>query len=149
MSVNERTVTCSVDDVFRVLADGWLYPAWVVAAARMRDVDAHWPAPGSRLHHSVGVWPLLIDGTTSSIDWDPPHRFVLEARGWLIGTAQVVIEVEPVEHGARVRMTEWAVKGPARLVPGPLMDVALWLRNTEALRRLGFLSERTPSRRGR
>ena len=25
--------------VWAVLADGWLYPVWVVGAARMREVD--------------------------------------------------------------------------------------------------------------
>ena len=48
-------------DVFAVLADGWLYPSWVVGASRVRGVDGTWPQPGSRIHHSVGVWPLLID----------------------------------------------------------------------------------------
>lgn len=140
MSVNERTLQCSPDDVFRVLADGWLYPAWVVAAARMRNVDAGWPSPGTRLHHSIGTWPLLINGTTSSLEWHPPHHFAVEARGGLIGTARVVLDVTPSSRGSLVRMTETAVRGPARVIP-VLPDLLLWWRNTEALRRLGFLCE--------
>ncbi|MDI3193607.1 hypothetical protein QK290_04985 [Pseudarthrobacter sp. AL07] len=28
-------------------------------------VDAQWPGTGSRLHHSVGHWPLVINDSTS------------------------------------------------------------------------------------
>ena len=54
MSTNVRVLTCHPDAVFRVLADGWLFPAWVVGASRMRDVDEQWPVPGAKLHHSFG-----------------------------------------------------------------------------------------------
>lgn len=47
--------------VWEVLADGWRYPGWVVGASGMRAVDPEWPAPGARIHHSVGLWPFLID----------------------------------------------------------------------------------------
>ena len=56
-----RRLNCSPEEVFDVLNDGWSYPLWVVGASRIRDVDAGWPGPGSKLHHSFGVWPLLID----------------------------------------------------------------------------------------
>ena len=49
---NAITVTRDFDaspgDVWDVLSDGWLYPCWVVGAARMRDVDEAWPEKGSR-----------------------------------------------------------------------------------------------------
>src|ERR1043165_7866722 len=63
MSTNKRLVDATPDQVWSVLADGWLYPLWVVGASRMREVDDEWPEPGARLHHSVGTWPLLIDDT--------------------------------------------------------------------------------------
>ena len=47
MSENTRVVAATPDQVWRVLADGWLYPLWVVGATRMRDVDEHWPAVGA------------------------------------------------------------------------------------------------------
>ncbi|MFL6157733.1 MAG: SRPBCC family protein, partial [Marmoricola sp.] len=59
-----RDISSPGQGVWDVLSDGWLYPSWVVGAARMRDVDASWPAVGSRLHHSVGNWPLLLDDST-------------------------------------------------------------------------------------
>ena len=40
-----------------------------------------------------------------------------------------------------VSMEEWAVSGPARLLPTPVQDAALHARNTEALRRLSYLAE--------
>ena len=55
MSTTKRVMQAPPDQVWAVLADGWLYPLWVVGASRMRDVDDHWPAPGARLHHSVGA----------------------------------------------------------------------------------------------
>ena len=64
MSRNVRVLRCTPDDVFRVFADGWLYPCWVVGASRMREVEEAWPQAGSRLHHSFGAWPALIDDVT-------------------------------------------------------------------------------------
>ncbi len=48
--------------------DGWIYPVWVVGASRMRDVEDGWPAPGTKLHHSFGIWPLVIDDTTEVLE---------------------------------------------------------------------------------
>jgi len=141
VAVNYRTMQCSPESVFAVLADGWLYPGWVVGASRMRDVDATWPAAGSTLHHSVGVWPALIDDTTSVLEWDPPRHALLQARGWPIGEAQVAVDVRPQGDGCRVRITEDATAGPGRFVPLFLRDAAISVRNTETLRRLAYLAE--------
>jgi hypothetical protein len=124
-----------------VLADGWLYPSWVVGASRMRDVDRSWPAPGSQLHHSVGLWPLLLDDRTEVIGSIPQEELRLRAHGWPAGAAEVLIRLTPVEDGTEVTMEEDAVQGPARLVPGPLRQVGMIPRNREALRRLAFLAE--------
>ena len=72
MSSNVRVLNCRPEDVFAVLADGWVFPTWVVGASRMRDVDEAWPAEGSHLHHSFGVWPAVIDDKTTVREWDPP-----------------------------------------------------------------------------
>ena len=68
MSTTTRSVSATPEQVWEVLADGWLYPLFVVGASRMRDVDESWPAVGARLHHSVGTWPLLIDDTTEVLE---------------------------------------------------------------------------------
>lgn len=141
MARNVRLLKCTPDDVFRVLADGWLYPSWVVGASRMRDVDDTWPESG-RLHHSVGVWPLLIDDISEVQAWEPPHRMVLRAHGWPVGTASVVIDVKPVGEGATlVRIQEEPRSGPARFIPRPISDLLLRWRNAETLHRLAYLAE--------
>ena len=78
MSVNVREMNCSPEAVFAVLADGWIFPTWVVGASRMRDVDDAWPAVGSKLQHSFGVWPLVIDDETTVLEYDPPRRMVIQ-----------------------------------------------------------------------
>jgi hypothetical protein len=145
VSINVRRMQCPPEQIFEVLADGWLYASWVVGASRMRDVDESWPEEGSRLHHSVGVWPALLNDQTRSVHWRPPHRAALRAKGWPIGEAQVVIDVKPHGDGCLVRIQEDAVAGPATLIPRPLADLVLWLRNRETLLRLAYLAEgRTP-----
>ena len=65
-----------------VLADGWLYPLWVVGASRMREVDDTWPAVGSKLHHSVGAWPALINDDTEVTDVEPLPHARAAGQGW-------------------------------------------------------------------
>lgn len=141
MSQNVKALDCSPSAVFDVLADGWLYPTWVVGASRMRDVDASWPREGSTLAHSVGVWPALIDDETVSVEWDPPHRAVIRAKGWPIGEAVVTIDVRPRGTGCLVRIREEPSEGPGAWVPRVLTDPLLGLRNRETLRRLAFVAE--------
>ena len=141
MSRNVRALACAPQAVFEVLADGWLYPGWVVGASRMRDVDATWPAEGARLHHSVGVWPMLIDDETVSLEWRPPQRAVVRAKGWPIGEARVTIDVRPHGGGCLVRMQEEPVEGPGSWVPRFLTEPMLYVRNRETLHRLAYLAE--------
>ena len=141
MSSNVRLMACSPNDVFAVLADGWLYPSWVVGASRMRDVEEAWPAEGSRLHHSFGVWPMLLNDETVVREWDPPRRAVISPKGWPVGEALVTIEVRPRTTGCIVRIQEKAQKGPATLLPSPMLDIYLHARNVETLRRLAFIAE--------
>ena len=141
MSVNEKTIHASPERVWEVLSDGWLYPLWVVGASRMRDVDESWPQVGSRLHHSVGVWPGLINDNTEVLEAEPGRRIRLRAKGWPMGEAEVVVELEPADDGTLVRIIEKPVKGPGVLVPQPLVDPMLKWRNVEALRRLAYIVE--------
>ena len=137
----QRWFACSTDQVWDVLSDGWLYPLWVVGASRIRDVDDGWPAEGRKLHHSFGVWPLVIDDTTEVIEIQPDQRIVLEARGWPVGTARVEITIQPDGHGSLVSIAEDVSSGPAQLVPQPIRVAAMDVRNKETLRRLAYLAE--------
>lgn len=142
MAENVRRMHASPEKVWQVLSDGWLYPVWVVGASRMRDVDDEWPAAGSRLHHSVGVWPALIDDNTEVIDSVPNRSLTLRARAWPVGAAEVIIRLQPVGDETEVTIVEDAVSGPGRLVPQPVLGPTIKWRNTETLRRLAFLAER-------
>lgn len=141
MSTTSRQVDATPDRVWSVLADGWLYPLFVVGASRMRDVDEGWPAVGTRLHHSVGSWPLLIDDTTEVLEVEERSRLVLQARGWPAGEARVEFVLEPTGDATLVTIHEDATAGPGLLVPKPLRDVQLRLRNEESLQRLAYVVE--------
>jgi hypothetical protein len=141
VATNRRSLSCPPEDVFAVLANGWLYPSWVVGASRMRDVEHAWPAVNASIHHSFGVWPVLIDDTTTILEWDPPRHAKLKARGWPVGSAHVTIDVVPEPGGCRVTISEDAVEGPGQLVPKPVRSAAILLRNKETLQRLAYLAE--------
>jgi uncharacterized protein YndB with AHSA1/START domain len=136
MSVTVRRLKCTPEQVFAVLSDPWIYPTWVVGASRLRAADAEWPQPGQVLHHSIGVWPLVLNDETVVLEWDPPRRAVLEAKTRPVGVERVIIEVKPRGDGCVVRMEEFPSSGPLRRVPRPLVDAALHIRNSETLRRL-------------
>ncbi|HET9655353.1 MAG TPA: SRPBCC family protein, partial [Kineosporiaceae bacterium] len=127
----ERRCATSAEAVFQVLADGWSYAGWVVGASAIRDVDPGWPRLGARIHHSFGVWPLVLDDITSVVEVDRPRRLALQARAWPMGEAAVVIEVLPDEDGCRVRMSEKATRGIGRALPPVLRRIALLPRNRE------------------
>jgi len=141
-SVMRRVVHATPDQVWDVLSDGWLYPLFVVGATRMRDVDEEWPAPGARLHHSVGVWPVTVDDTTSVLECDAPKRLKLRARVWPAGAAEVTFELAEHPDGTEVTIIEDASHGPARFIPGLVRVPMLDWRNSETLRRFAYVAER-------
>ncbi len=141
MSTTTRPIAATPEQVWSVLADGWLYPLFVVGASRMREVDDSWPAVGSRLHHSVGSWPALLDDTTEVLEVDEGSRILLLARAWPAGQAHVDISLRPDGGSTIVTIVEDATSGPGVLVPKPLRDLQLHHRNTETLRRLAYVVE--------
>lgn len=140
MSTTVRELACTPEQVFAVLEDPWVYPTWVVGASRLRDADPEYPRTGSRLQHSIGVWPVVLDDETVVETWDPPRRMVLEAKTRPVGTERVTIEVKPRGAGCVVRMEEHPITGPARLIPKPIADLILHVRNVETLRRLEYVA---------
>lgn len=137
-----RRTDAAPEDVWAVIADGWTFVSWVVGASRMRAVEPTWPQAGSRVHHSVGGWPAVIDDNTEVLEVEAGRRLVMRARLRPAGEAHVEIVVVPHGEGAEVRMTEDFVSGPARFVPAPARDVGLRVRNRETLHRLCLLAER-------
>jgi hypothetical protein len=145
MVTNTRTVNTTPDQVWEVLADGWLYPLWVVGATRIRDVEQGWPAVGTKIHHSVGVWPAVIDDNTEVLGCEPGRSLRLRARGWPLGEAEVEIRLTAQGADTLVEISEVLVSGPGRFVPEPLKGASIKVRNVETLKRLALLAEgRTP-----
>ncbi len=141
----EYQTDAAPERVWEVLADGWTLASWVVGASRVRAVDATWPAMGSRAHHSVGAWPVVLNDHTEVEACSTGEQLVLLAKIRPIGSAQVTIELHPRDGGTLLVMSEDIVSGPARLLPGIARQVALRTRNLEALRRLALLAERRTS----
>jgi uncharacterized protein YndB with AHSA1/START domain len=135
-------IEASPQQVFEVLADGWQYCGWVVGASHIRNVDQGWPAVGTRIHHSVGPWPVSIQDETVVRAMEPGRLLELSARLWPLGKATVRLELRPSGAGTEVIMTEVADGGPAALMPRSLQSLVLRPRNEESLRRLAHISER-------
>jgi uncharacterized protein YndB with AHSA1/START domain len=142
MSEVSRVMDCSPQAVFDVLSDGWTYATWVVGASRIREVEEAFPAHGTKIHHSVGLWPFLINDDTEVEKVEPPREIQLRVRAWPTGEGQVNIICEPHEgNQTKVTIIETAVSGPAKLIPRPVEDAMLKVRNIETLKRLGYLAE--------
>jgi hypothetical protein len=141
MSEVSRVMDCSPRAVFDVLSDGWTYATWVVGASRIREVDEGFPAPGTKIHHSVGLWPVLINDNTEVEHADAPHEIRLRVRAWPTGEGLVTITCEAQGSKTKVTISETAVSGPAKLIPKPIEGAMLQARNTEALKRLAYLAE--------
>jgi uncharacterized protein YndB with AHSA1/START domain len=141
-AVVSRSVNAPPDAVWAVLADGWLYANWVVGASRIRDVEPEWPAAGSRIHHSVGLWPLLLDDHTKVLESVVNKEILLVARAWPAGEAQVHIQLTPerADHTS-VSITEDATAGPGKLIPRAARQLVIVPRNKETLQRLALLAE--------
>ncbi len=130
-----------MDAVWSVLADGWSYAGWVVGASHIRDVDTGWPQPGTRIHHSVGPWPLVIQDTTEVVRCEPGQLLELDARLWPVGAARITFTLRPrSESLTDVRMAEQVVRGPSAFLPEFAQDLLLVPRNKETLRRLDALA---------
>ena len=141
MATVSRHSRASAQDVWEVLANPWLYASWVVGASRIRSVEGGWPAPGALIHHSVGLWPMLLDDTTSVVASEPGRRLRLRARAWPVGEADVVLLLEDRGDGCTITIAEAAVRGPGAKIPEPVLDPVVRWRNVEALRRLALIAE--------
>jgi uncharacterized protein YndB with AHSA1/START domain len=143
VAIVARIVQAPPERVFAVLADGWSYSDWVVGTVHIRDVEKAWPAPGSKLHHKAGPWPLSLHDSSTVLICEPDRRLRLNAGLWPLGAAVVDIRLEPAGDGAtRVVMAEDFEAGPLLWARNKLNDLVLHRRNVESLRRLADIAER-------
>ncbi len=140
MSINEQTFSTPRARVWEALADPHGYGHWVVGSRDIRDVEGHWPEPGSTFHHTQGFGPVaLVKDTTTVLECDEGRRLLLEVRlrPWLVG--HVELTLHDAGAGTRVRMVERTQGGVLRPLK-PLLDRAYKPRNVESLRRLEKLA---------
>ncbi|OBI83057.1 SRPBCC family protein [Mycobacterium sp. 1245805.9] len=138
-----REVRASRQQIWDAMTDGWTYAQWVVGNSRTRAVDSDWPAPGSAIKHSVGVWPLVISDATVSESCTPGEELVLRAGLGRLGAARITLRLsDTADGGCRIEMIEVPASGPMRIVPDQLALAAVYPRNRECLLRLTALAER-------
>jgi uncharacterized protein YndB with AHSA1/START domain len=143
VAIVQRTVQAPPDRVFAVLADGWTYSDWVVGTAHIRDVDPSWPAPGSKLHHKVGPWPLSLKDSSTIIACEPNRSMIMTVGLWPLGEGTVKFELEQAGASAtRITMHEDFSAGPLQWMRNKINDLVLHRRNVESLRRLADIAER-------
>lgn len=143
MAQTQYTINAPPERVFAVLSDGWTYSDWVVGTAHIREVDPTWPAPGSRLHITAGVWPLTLRGQTRALASEAPSRLVLRPKLWPLGELTATFTLAPTGNGStRVTLAEDFDAGPMRWIRTKINDLLLHTRNREALRRLADIIER-------
>jgi uncharacterized protein YndB with AHSA1/START domain len=137
-----RDVAAPRRRVWDVVADGWTYSQWVVGNSRMRAVDKDWPATGATIHHSIGVWPLVIDDETVVQHCVPQQELVLLAKLGAFGGGRITLRLSDIAGGCRVEMSEVPVTGPMKVIPNRLALLGIAPRNRECLWRLASLAER-------
>ena len=127
--------------VWDVLADGWTYSQWVVGNSRIRAVDEDWPAPGSTIHHTIGIWPLAINDETVAERCTPLEELVLLAKLTPFTAARIKLRLADIADGCRVQMHEVPASRPLTLIPERAALLAAWPRNRECLSRLASVVE--------
>lgn len=140
MAETEIVIAASRERVFAILADPDRYAEWLVGTARVREADAAWPAPGARLHHSVGAGDVTVDDSTEVLECEAPERLLLLARLGPLGSFRVELVLRDDGETTRVTMHEVAVEGVSKLAE-PLTGLAVGVRNAMSLGRLKELAE--------
>ncbi len=141
-----RETSASRQQVWNIIADGWTYSQWVVGNSRMRAVDPKWPQPGSTIHHSIGVWPAVINDSTVVESCTPEHELVLIANGRPFGKARITLRLQDLEGGGCViEMAEVPVSPPLSWIPEKAALAMVFPRNRETTWRLAAMAERRAS----
>lgn len=144
MARNDILIDAPPAAVYEALLDTSLYAQWVVGAREVKKTDGSWPKPGARFHHRVGVGPVTLADTTKLVEADPDRRVVLEVRARPLGRAHVRLDLRPRSRGRRTKviMTEHTTTGIWSLMPNPVENTLIHVRNAASLRRLRRLVTR-------
>lgn len=137
------SVEVAPSEAFAVLENPVSFRQLVAGARKVRRFDSRWPEVGTRLHHTVGVPPLLLRDHTEVVAHEAPHLLVLDALIRPFGRLRVEFGFAPSPEGTLMTVTEWPEDGP---LSWPLVRiltlVGLHLRNREICRRFKKLAAR-------
>jgi uncharacterized protein YndB with AHSA1/START domain len=128
--------------VWDALADPGGYGYWVPGSKVIRDADPHWPAPGSRFHHTIGLGPIRVSDHTVSLAARRPGLLRMRAKGRPLGTATITLEMKPRDGGTVVRISERLDGAFMLLNLNPVLHLITKGRNAESLMRLEELALR-------
>jgi len=128
--------------VWDALADPGGYGYWVPGSKAIREADLHWPAPGSRFHHTIGLGPIKVSDHTVSLAARPPELLRMRAKGRPLGTATITLEMNRRDGGTVVRISERLDGAFVLLNLNPVLHLMTKARNAESLMRLEELALR-------
>lgn len=125
-----------MSSVFAVLADPPRYEGFVVGNAGVHRFDPGWPDEGSEFAHSIGIGPLVIHDTTTSLATDHRTFLVLLTRMGFMGATLTSFVLQPREDGTLMEIREEPIWGPVSWLWSKLVDQVLAWRNRRLLVRL-------------
>ncbi len=129
--------------VFGLLGDPRSLSYFVVGTKTIRRFDPHWPDPGAKVHHTVGIGPLALRDETEVREAEADRHLVLDARIRPFGIFRVEFDLVPHAEGTELTINEYPVSGIAALPSvATVVDRLVKLRNVETARRLQHLAER-------
>lgn len=130
-----------MSSIFAVLADPPRYERFVVGNARVRRFDPRWPAEESEFAHTLGIRPLVLHDTTTSLATDYRTYLVLLTRMSFMGATLTSFVLHPRETGTLLEIREEPLWGPVSWIWSKLVDEVLASRNRRLLVRLSDVAE--------
>ncbi len=141
MQRQTRVIQSSPAQVWGILADGWLYPLWMVGATAARSLEGGWPASGATMRHQTGFWPFAFNERTEVIESREESRLSLRIIGPLLGEVHLTLDLTATGSATEVTLDRTLVSGPRRVIPTPLRMRILEPWGRETLSRLAFVAE--------
>ena len=142
MARSKRHIPASPEQIFTVLSYPPRYAYFVVGTKKVRHFDPRYPEENTAFHHTLGLGPLFLRDETRVLAVEPPTRLVLKAFMRPFAVNKVDFQLTPEEDGTLVVVEEYPLEGAAKKVWSAPLEVAMWLRNKELLRRLDRLARR-------
>jgi hypothetical protein len=135
-------VEAPVDAVAAVLADPRSYERVVDGIRAIRWFDAHWPATGSRFHHTVGFGLVAVRDRAEVLAGELPDRLELALGLGPAGALRVELRLQASASGraTRVELAEEPSRGPVLRAWSTSVERFVRRRNGEIVRRLGALA---------